>query len=95
MSTTAPATAGLGDVIEPSQRQELTVWKFCAWSGPLFIGAFLGVWAGVAGWFPPPHEGWNAATTVQFFSDNSVRIGRGLSVFVSSLYLFWARERRP
>ena len=44
MSTTVPSTATIDDVIKPSQRRELTVWKLCAWSGPLFIVAFLGVW---------------------------------------------------
>ena len=75
----------------PSQRRDWAIWRFCAWSGPFFIVAFLTVWAGVAGFFPPPSENWDADRVVKFLSDDSVRIrlGMGLAVFVSGFYLFW------
>ena len=75
----------------PSQQREWMVWRFCAWSGPLFILAFLAVWAGIAGWFPPPREGWGATHVMTYLHDHSVRIrlGMGLAMFVSGLYLFW------
>lgn len=91
MSTIAEDTTRIDDGLKPSQRRELLVWKVCGWSGPLFVVLFLAVWAGVAGWFPPPREDWDLAAVVRFYTDNSVRIrlGMGLAAFVSGLYLLW------
>ena len=91
MSTTTTDLSDIDDGLAPSVRRELVIWRVCAWTGPLFIVAFLAVWAGLAGWFPPPHEDWDIATVTRYYTDHSVRIrlGMGIAAFVSGLYLLW------
>jgi hypothetical protein len=100
MTTIAADTTDLDGPL-PSRQRELILWQVCAWSGPLFVLAFLSAWAALAGWFPPPREDWDLTTVVHFFVDHSVRIriGMGVAAFVSGLYLLWtmaiARVMRP
>jgi hypothetical protein len=65
--------------------------KWCAWSGPVLIVAFLvGFWA-VAGFVPPPSPSDTATQIADFYRNNttSIRVGLWMTMLAASLVAPW------
>jgi hypothetical protein len=76
----------------PARPTEFTLWKACAWAGPVFILALFVFWMLVARFFPPPGADWTAGQTAEFFAGHSVRIRIGMegAMAFAMFYFVWS-----
>lgn len=54
------------------------VWRFCAWSGFIYLVGSLISWVGIAGFVPPPQANWGALQMAAFYRENNVALKAGL-----------------
>jgi hypothetical protein len=81
--------------MKTNQRLESTnfsLWRICAWAGPLFIVSFLIFWGIIANYVPAPRQYWTAARIFQFYSENNLRIRIGMvgATFFAPVYFVWS-----
>ncbi|GAB3377620.1 hypothetical protein NCG89_13860 [Spongiibacter taiwanensis] len=70
------------------QDKKAMTWKFCAWSGVIYlVGSLIG-WAIIAGFIPPPRSEWGAAEMASFYRENNTAIKVGL-VIALNFQLFY------
>ena len=93
-----PVVADISDPssLLPAQRTEFSLWKACAWAGPVYIVGVLISWAGIAGFVPPPGEDWSPAKIAAFYADNevSIRIGMEGVLIFAMFYFVWSLALR-
>lgn len=69
-----------------------TIWRCCAWAGPVFILGFLVSWALLAKFLPPPPQYWSADEVLRFYTDFNIRIRAGMMgiLLFAPLYFVWS-----
>jgi len=75
----------------PLSTTDLSIWRFCAWGGPVFIlGCGIGFFY-LAGFLPPPPEYLNAQQITQYYLDHNLGIRSGMIIMLmaSGSYLLW------
>jgi hypothetical protein len=65
------------------------IWMCCIWSWPVCVVVVLVGFLGLAGFVPPPREGWSAQQIADFYAANrtGIRVGLILALFGSALML--------
>src|SRR5215471_19090142 len=92
MATDAYPGAVLPAPAVSSESTDYRSWKFLAWMGPVFLGAFFGLWGLLAGNIPPFPPSADPQTVWQHYADNRVSIMIGMSVCLTltSCYMAWS-----
>jgi len=90
--------ADSGTVTAPARRDlspyptDFKSWKFLAWMGPVFLGAFCLLWGALAGNIPPFLPSADPQTVWQHYADHRLAIMIGMSVCLTltACYMAWS-----
>lgn len=75
-----------------SQKTNFTLWRICAWGGPIYLFGLMVFWALIGKFFPPPPEFWSADEVTSFYLQDNIRIRIGMvgTCFFGPFLILWS-----